>query len=129
MKDKKFIEQAFENAYKEVCDLEQRIAALQYSIGPIETHRGRYGQKYRAEDEFSALYSQLYDFLNKAYSKVFMFGVVSCNRKLMAKAKKAAFDHYLKRNSEIMSYLGFTGSYPCDLEEKFRKELEFLEKN
>ena len=60
MQDKKFIEQAFEHSYQEVCDLEQRIVALQYSI---------------------------------------------------------------------MDYLGFHGSYSCDLESEFRKELEFLEKN
>ena len=130
MNDKKFIEQAFECAYKEVCDLEQRIAALQYSISPVQKGKWSVGNsKYRSENEYGALYSELYDLLNESYRKVFMFGVVSCDRKLMAKAKKMAFDHYLKENSNIMSYLGFEGSYSCELEDKFRKELEWLEKS
>lgn len=129
MKNKKFIEQAFEHAYQEVCDLEQRIAALNYSVRPLQNNKWKHAQKYRAEDEFGALYSQLYELLNLAYSKVFMFGIVSCDRKLMAKAKRAAFDHYLKQNSEIMGYLGFHGSHSSDLEDKFRKELKFLNEN
>ena len=58
-----------------------------------------------------------------------MFGVVSCDKSLMAQAKKMAFDRYLKENNEIMSYLGFHGSYPGALEDAFREELECLEKS
>ena len=129
MKNKKFIEQAFEHAYLAVSDIQQRVAALHYAVSSLQKNKWNSGIKYRAQDEFGSLHSQLYDLLNDAYAKVFMWGVVSCDRKLMARAKKLAFDHYLKENSEIMSYLDFHNEFPSALEEEFRKELDFLEKN
>ena len=125
MKNKKFIEQAFEHAYKEACDLQQRIAALHYAAKPIRENN----YEDLAKQDFESLHVSLYRRLNDAYSRVFMFGVVSCDKSLMAQAKKMAFDRYLKENNEIMSYLDFHGSYPVALEDEFRKELDFLEKN
>ena len=127
MKNKKYIEQAFEYSYGKVCDLEQRIAALHYAAKPVRNkHLNTKGES-KANVDFGNLHSELYNQLNEAYRNVFMFGVVSYDKKLIVRAKKLAFEHYLKEKCEIMSYLDFHGSYPCDLETQFKKELKFLE--
>ena len=128
MKENKleYVKQAFENYYSKVCDLEQRITALHYAMAPIK-NQSYYDKK--INEDFDLLHSVLYGKLNDAYRTLFMFSVVSCDRKLMLRAKELAFKHYLTENSVIMQYLGFEGSHSVDLEKKFRAELDWLKKN
>lgn len=120
--------QAFESAYIEVCDLQQRITALHYALKPI---RDKHYSNKEVDQDFSKLHCALFDALNEAYRRVFMFSIISGDRECMRKAKETAFDRYLRENCEIMGYLNFlpSESYSCDLEKQFRAELEILKKS
>jgi len=127
-KEKSYIKQAFESAYTEVCDSQQRITALHYALKPIRDKRN-YNKE--VDQDFSKLHCALFSELNEAYRKLFMWGIISGDQECMRKAKEAAFDRYLRENCEIMSYLSFSPleSYPSDLEKQFRVELEILKKS
>ena len=125
MKETKLSNKAFEAAYERVHILQQQIAALHYATQGIM----EFPYQSRAKEEFGNLHAELYNKLNDAYGSLFMWGIVNDDKKLMIRAKYAAYNHYLKNNSAIMGYLEFHGSYPAELEKKFREELEFLKKN
>lgn len=123
-----FVSKAFEQSMTKVYEAEQRIAALHYAMEELSKDWGRRRERPQADEQFSLLHASLYQQLNDAYRNVFMWGVVSGDTQLLLRARKAAFNHYLKSNSEIMSHLGFSWeeSIPIKLEEDFRKELDNL---
>src|SRR3990167_7876898 len=123
---KSLVEEAFIHAFDKICDSKQRIAALHYSCNPLR--QKSYGAD-AAKEDFSRLHSYLYNELNEAYNTLFMFSLVSNDKKLIAEAKQLAFDRYLTENMAIMQYLGFSGSYSSKLEEEFRAELKNLKEN
>ena len=123
MKKKNKLSEAGQIALEKVSICENRIKALHYAV---EGSRGK--SSYKAyENDFSKLHCFLYDELNEAYRVLFMWGTL-IGGEYLEKSKKAALDHYLKKDSSIMEYLDIHGSFECSLEEKFRKEIELLRK-
>ncbi len=127
MKTNKLVKQALENSYAEICDMQQRIAALHYALKPL---RDRSCGNDEIKEDFSKIHCALFRELNDKYRHLFMFSVVSGDKEIIAKAKKLAFDRFLTERSEIVSYLGFniSDSNYCDLEVQFRDELDSLKK-
>ena len=117
----KLTKDAFLRAQTAVYDAQHRIAALQFSVRALS--EGIAGKEHA---EYSAISAALYKKLNDRYRDLFLFAVVSDDKELLQAAKKAAFDYYLKEDMEIMNYLGFSGSYPSNLESEFREELKAL---
>jgi hypothetical protein len=121
MTSKSILTECAENALTEIQRIESQIVALHYACCDI---RKDYSYEQEAIKDFSALNGSLYRRLNEAYRKLFMFGVVSTDNKMLHKAREKAFEHYLGEKNSIMGYLGFKDSWECELEDRFRSEIK-----
>jgi hypothetical protein len=121
MTSKSILTECAENSLVEIQKIESQIVALHYACRDI---RKDYSYEQEAIKDFSALHGSLYRRLNEAYRKLFMFGAISTDNKMLYKARKKAFEHYLSEKSSIMGYLGFKDSWECELEDRFRSEVK-----
>lgn len=120
MTSKSLLTECAENALAEIQKIESQIVALHYACRDI---RDDYSRENEAVKDFSALHGSLYNRLNEAYRKLFMFGAISTDHEMLYKAREKAFEHYLTEKSSIMGYLGFKDSWECELEDRFRSEI------
>lgn len=104
---------------------EKRIQALAFAMNGLNEYESR-----QASDDYSKLWSILHKNLNEQYRRFLMWGVIKPELRL--EAKKKAMEHYLKKSSEIMSYLNpgdrTPSGYFSEEKEQFRKEIEELSK-
>lgn len=124
MKKNGKLNEAAQNALNKVVICENKIKALHYAINGLDRKFELY---HEAKLDFSRLHCLLYQELNEAYRVLFMWGVLNKGEALET-AKKAALDHYLSEKTNIMNYLNIEGSYPGELENQFRAEIEALRK-
>lgn len=126
MTSKSILTECAENALAEIQKIESQIVALHYACKDI---RQQYSYEKEAIQDFSALNGSLYNRLNEAYRKLFMFGMISTDHKMLYKAREKAFNRYLDEKSSIMGYLGFKDSWECELEDRFRSEIKQAKEN
>ena len=118
------INKATESALARVGICEARIRALFFAFEGVMDKITR-----KTKDEYSMLWVELHKDLNDAYRQLFMWGVI--NPKVRLKAKEMAYQHYLRKNSEIMHLLNQDGSYTSysvQEEQNFRQEIDYLKK-
>lgn len=120
---KKHLKEAFTQALSKVIDCEQRIVALHYALKPLRNNWSKRGNSPSIE-KFSSLHAELYEELNRNYQNLFMFSIINNDMKMLNQARKLAIDNFLSDRHVIMQYLGFDGSYSCDLEKEFRNEIK-----
>lgn len=116
MNSPSLIKECCQNALDEIQQIESQIVALHYACKD-------YSHENAAIKDFSAIHASLYHRLNEAYRKLFMFGMVSTDYEMLMKAREKAFKHYLDEKTHIMGYLGFDGSWSCEIEDRFRGEI------
>ena len=121
MTSKSLLTECAENALAEIQRIESQIVALHYACKDI---RRDYSYENEAMKDFSALHGSLYRRLSEAYRKLFMFGLVSTDFKMLYKARQKALEHYLNEKSSIMGYLGFRDSWECEVEDRLRSEVK-----
>ena len=121
MTSQSLLTECAENALAEIQKIESQIVALHYACKEI---REDYSYEQMAIKDFSALHASLYRRLNEAYRKLFMFGAISIDNEMLYIARQKAFAHYLGQKDYIIGYLGFKGSWECELEERFRSEIQ-----
>ena len=121
----KYIKRALEVSSAKIRLAEARIIALNFAMSGEREKSQIRGD---VQKEFSALHEILYKDLNDCYRTFFMWSNLNGDEAIK-EANQKALKYYLKEGSEIMHYLGFTGTYKTLDETLFREELDELNKS